>query len=197
MRAGKHTDTSVFGPEGVPGHGNWAMIDSTQVFRYVLGRQLVSTSLFLNAQVLLVIMLNPSTADGLKDDATIRKVTKYARRWGYHYFVVVNLFAYRATKPKDLWKPKIVGVERPHVMDAVGRGNDANIRYYLERRYTKTVMVAWGANGFWGDRADTVLRIIANTGHVPMCLGHTKAGEPVHPLYQKDSQDLIQYGRPK
>jgi len=41
---------------------------------------------------LLWIMLNPSTADALKDDATIRKCMGFAKRMGYECIVVVNLY---------------------------------------------------------------------------------------------------------
>jgi hypothetical protein len=48
------------------------------------------------------MMLNPSTADGTDDDATIRKCMKFARAWGYGGILVVNLLAWRETDSKLL-----------------------------------------------------------------------------------------------
>lgn len=45
---------------------------------------------------------NPSTADEKEDDPTIRRCINYSRDWGYGGLYMVNLFAYRATDPKDL-----------------------------------------------------------------------------------------------
>ncbi len=52
------------------------------------------------------LMLNPSTADGLQDDPTIRRCMGFARSWGYSSMRVCNLFAYCTTQPKGLLKPE-------------------------------------------------------------------------------------------
>ena len=51
---------------------------------------------------LLVLGLNPSTADEKKPDATIRKIMGFAERWGYDSFIMVNVYPLRSTFPKDL-----------------------------------------------------------------------------------------------
>jgi hypothetical protein len=48
------------------------------------------------------IMHNPSTADADFDDATIRKIIKFSKSWGYGGLYVGNLFPYRSTDPKNL-----------------------------------------------------------------------------------------------
>lgn len=53
---------------------------------------------------LLVLGLNPSTADEKKPDATIRKIMGFAERWGYDSFIMVNLYPLRCTFPGDLPK---------------------------------------------------------------------------------------------
>ena len=47
------------------------------------------------------VMLNPSTADERDDDPTIRKCIGFAKRWGCGGIKVVNLYAFRATNPRD------------------------------------------------------------------------------------------------
>src|SRR5689334_16488446 len=48
------------------------------------------------------VMLNPSTADAEVDDPTIRRCMGFARTLGFDGIGVVNLYAFRATKPADL-----------------------------------------------------------------------------------------------
>jgi len=48
------------------------------------------------------IGLNPSTADETEDDPTIRRCIGFARDWGFGGIVMLNLFAYRSTDPRQL-----------------------------------------------------------------------------------------------
>jgi len=50
------------------------------------------------------IMLNPSTADEVEDDPTIRRCVGYAEDWGYGELIVGNLYAYRTSDPEELNK---------------------------------------------------------------------------------------------
>jgi len=70
-------------------------------YRYRLGRRWAQHRLSLP---LLFVMLNPSTADAEQDDATIRRCTTFAVAHGFDAMEVVNLFAFRATDPADLWR---------------------------------------------------------------------------------------------
>ena len=47
------------------------------------------------------VMLNPSTADAYEDDPTIRRCIGFGQRDAFDSITVLNLFAGRATKPKD------------------------------------------------------------------------------------------------
>lgn len=134
------------------------------------------------------IMLNPSTADGEEDDATIRKITGYSKRWGYSGLVVVNLFAYRATKPLDLIRQSYRG-------DVIGRRNDEFIRSAVAE--ADEVICGWGNNAdkvHGGDeRVSHVAWLIGGaTAVLPKALKVTKVGQPQHPLYLRgDSERRI------
>ncbi len=74
-----------------------AVLSECEQYRYVLYRQWDKS-----LDTITYIGLNPSTADAHKDDQTIRKLIEFTKRNGYGGFAIVNLFAYRATKPRDL-----------------------------------------------------------------------------------------------
>jgi hypothetical protein len=50
----------------------------------------------------LFVGLNPSTADATTDDPTIRRCIGFAKRWGYGGITMANVFAYRATDPREM-----------------------------------------------------------------------------------------------
>jgi len=135
-------------------------------YRYYLSR---SWSFGVHRRVLF-IMLNPSTADGRLDDATIRQCRRLAQYWGFGGLDVVNLYAWRSTDPRQLLQ----------VADPVGPDNDERIRRALQA--ADEVLVAWGANA-GADRADQVRLLLAGCGKPVQCLGLTRSGTPRHPLY--------------
>lgn len=120
------------------------------------------------ARIVLWVMLNPSTADAAIDDPTIKRVDGFTRSWGYDGAIVVNMYAWRATDPSELWR----------VPDAIGTECDK----YMEeaRRYSALVLCAWGQVGPVVDRPAEVKRILGKRLHV---LGINKNGQPKHPLY--------------
>ncbi len=119
----------------------------------------------------LFIMLNPSTADAEIDDPTIRSCMRLSRDWGYGGLTVVNLFAWRATKPAELCK----------AADPVGPEND---RILLDAVQKSSIAIcAWGAHSMAVKRAEDVCRIIQQGGLETFCLGTTQSGAPKHPLY--------------
>lgn len=48
-------------------------------------------------------MRTPSTADEYSDDPTIRRCIGFGRHWGLVGHKVLNVYAFPATKPADLW----------------------------------------------------------------------------------------------
>jgi hypothetical protein len=126
------------------------------------------------------IMLNPSTADDIFDDATIRRCVGFAKRWGYSGLVVTNLFAYRATDPKDL--KKLLGTCGGFRM-AIGEDNASHID--REAKMSHLVVCAWGDNidslfEYVGARD---MDIISTLRYRDLyCIRLTKKGNPAHPV---------------
>jgi hypothetical protein len=114
------------------------------------------------------IMLNPSTADALVDDPTIRRCMGFARAWGAGGIYVANLFAFRASNPCDLWKAS----------DPVGPNNNPPIYAHT---HGMRIVAAWGCQNGIGARVREVLKFL--DGRQLECLGVTKDGHPRHPLY--------------
>lgn len=123
------------------------------------------------------LMLNPSTADALQDDPTIRRCIGFARREKFSGISVYNLFCLRATDPKEL-------LAAP---DPVGPQGDTHIHV---AKSCHTLVLAWGA-GVPKHRDRQVLAMLA--GKPLWCLGKTKAGHPRHPLYVRADQPLERF----
>jgi hypothetical protein len=156
-----------------------AVISDDRKYRYLLSRPPVSK--YPDKGTALFIMLNPSTADAELDDPTIRRCRGFAEHWGCNGIVVANLYALRATNPKELWSSD----------DPVGGLNDMYLRN-LAKEY-ETVVFAFGGNAKL-DRVKQVYEIFKN--RYILCLGVTKDGMPKHPLYLKGDTPLIPWSAP-
>lgn len=139
-----------------------------RVYRYDLwrnwtdGRWVGSYAMFIG--------LNPSTADEVLDDPTVRRCMGYAYDWGYRSMVMSNLFAFRATDP---------AVMRA-AADPVGPDNDASLIY--RAKDAALVVACWGIHGVHHDRAARV-RAMLEPVTTLTALRLTKGGHPAHPLY--------------
>lgn len=142
-------------------------------YRYLLGRKWDE-----NAPQVTFIMLNPSTADANQDDPTLRKCIHFAKSFCCGSLEVVNLFAYRATKPLELRK----------VADPVGAKNNCYLQAATKR--AALIIVAWGTKGIFQKRNEEVLNLIADKQSLH-CLRLTKHGHPHHPLYLPKSTEAI------
>lgn len=145
-------------------------------YRYWLSRQLSAGSRFVT-----FIGLNPSTADAMKDDPTIRKCVGFARLWGFDWLFMGNLNAFRSTDPKGL--PK-VGV------DAVGPKNYEMVNWLCAK--SEIVVAAWGQNRLSPYATELGERI----KHLPhaLHLGLNQDGTPKHPLYLPYATQLQGFG---
>lgn len=137
-----------------------------------------------NKMVACFIGLNPSTADEQQLDPTLRRLKSFAMQWGCRGFEMLNLFAYRATDPKDMMRQE----------DPIGCGNDRAIITTAER--CSFVVCCWGVGGSHKLRSARVLWALKNRlGKRRLhCFGITKkyrssldptreVGQPKHPLY--------------
>ena len=136
--------------------------------------------------LLLFIGLNPSRADGERDDPTLRRLQAFAKSWGYQELLVVNLFARISPHPSALQRAS----------DPVGVENDKVLQACFERWARDPQMdlwCGWGMNGGRGPRARDVLHALqplrrqrqvhCPNAKGPLSLALTQTGEPRHPLY--------------
>jgi len=128
-------------------------------------------------RIIAYVGLNPSTADEMKDDPTIRRCRGFAEKWGWDGMVMLNAFAFRSTDPKGL----------KTIDDPVGAETDL----WLARlgQSCGVVVACWGVHcDLNRERA-----VCGAIGRKMRCFGRTKDGKPKHPLYLPGSSTLIQY----
>lgn len=147
----------------------YAQSSACGTYRYPLGRVWEPSR-----PLLTFVMLNPSIADAQDDDPTIRKCRGFAERLGFGGIHVVNLYAYRATKPSVMWQARAAGV------DIVGPENDDILRAAFSRG---DAVAAWGANA---DKDPLRVQFVCALARAVACelraLSVTKSGAPGHPL---------------
>lgn len=149
-----------------------ATVSACGQYRYSLRREWSN-----GGRIVLFIMLNPSTADAEVDDPTIRRCIALAKRWNFDALEVVNLFAWRATDPRQLSK----------CANPIGEGNNEAIMKAAER--SSQIVCAWGANAYAKPMA---LRVKALLNHLPLWAIKMNAdGSPKHPLYAKTESNLV------
>lgn len=121
------------------------------------------------------LMLNPSTANENHNDPTIRRCSDFAARWGYGRLIVVNLSPLRATDPKDLLA---AGREPDEVWER-------NMQHVMAAANASSrVILAYGVNGEVLTRDQYVVGRLKDVMSTRLyCLGYTKNGMPLHPLY--------------
>ena len=148
-------------------------------YRYILRRNVN----MLGHGTVVFCMLNPSTADAVEDDPTVRRCINYAKQWGARTLQVVNAYAYRATDPRQMLRAD----------DPVGPANNIYIDRAARSAARSPVpgffICAWGVN-ITDARQTKVLSIIRQHTK-PMALATTKHGVPRHPLYLR--KDLFPF----
>lgn len=123
--------------------------------------------------LLCFIGVNPSTADETQDDPTIRREIDFAKREGFGGILKLNLYAFRATDPKDLWKADKKGVD---IIGGSRNWIDA-LKGYANQFGCRMVIAAWGRHG--KKRGPSVIDQWPDM----KCFGLNGDGTPKHPLY--------------
>lgn len=148
-----------------------AVLSPDGIYRYSLTREWLTHG-NRNPTRVLWIMLNPSTADAEVNDPTIRRCIRFSQDWGFSSLEVVNLFALRATDPKQLGSHP----------DPFGPDNAAHIGQGIVR--ADRIVAAWGAEAYKSGRRNVLVDVgKALWGRTVHCLGVTRSGAPRHPLY--------------
>lgn len=145
-------------------------------YRYTLWREWVTEQDLIlgggaHGGYLMVIGLNPSTADETRDDPTIRRCVGFAKAWGYDALCMTNLFAWRDTKPANM----------KTAMFPVGGDNDM----WLSKCAAEAGMIlaAWGVLGAFLERGASVTTALQRMGLRVHALKLNADGSPQHPLY--------------
>lgn len=124
------------------------------------------------------IGLNPSTADQNQLDPTLRRIRWFSHQFGFRSFVMTNLFAYRATKPRAMLR---------HA-NPIGTDNDAMLTEAAKS--AGMIIACWGTHGAHLARDVSVRKLI----NAPLfCLGINEGGTPRHPLYVPGIQKPIPF----
>lgn len=124
---------------------------------------------------LVFLMLNPSTADEVHVDPTVRGCIARAKKLGYGGLEVLNLFAWRSTDPKALRE----------VADPVGVDNDGHIVAVCETAMEceGQIICGWGKHGALHGRGAAVRRMLDERQIDTYALEINQDGSPRHPLY--------------
>lgn len=134
--------------------------------------------------VLMVVGLNPSTANETEDDPTIRRCIGFAKGWGFGALWMVNAYAFRATQPRDMIAQG---------SGALGpRNNEFLLRTAID---ADMVLAAWGTHCD-GLRESQIIGTVTEGALKPLyAFGFTKGGHPKHPLYLRaDTKPMEWHG---
>ena len=167
---------------------SWAVFSPDRRYRYLLSRNWLDVTSDEEKLIverdqwapyetpMIFCMLNPSTASAFDDDPTIRKCIGFAKRQRKTRIIVANLFAWRATDPRELTKAEEPCGER-----------NAEV---LARVWNMMALrvAAWGRFPSLRVRR----RVHAWPGlRTAQCFGKTKGGEPRHPLMLSYDTPLV------
>ena len=166
--------------------GSWATFSTDRQYRYLLGR-IWDT----DRPTLVLGMLNPSKAGGLRDDGqpdndpTVRRGLGFAKRDHYGSLIVWNACALISTDPKELTKHD----------DPYGPRNTEAIFAASRVPTLARAVIAWGRpqDAAVGRLLRTAYAHAASAGRRLYRFGEpTKDGWPRHPLYLRSDTPIVE-----
>lgn len=121
------------------------------------------------------VMLNPRTTDENRDDPTIGRCINFAEEWGFGELIVVNLFDFCTTDPKEL----VERIERLKRIRLVEYEEDVDRLLASSDR----IIAAWGVVPplLQKQIGRMMSRLLGHHDRI-YALGITKDGHPKHPL---------------
>jgi hypothetical protein len=174
-------------------------------YRYTLWREWSTSDLFDGCndgergaskmeQYVQFIGLNPSTADEVQDDPTVRRCIDFAKRWGFGSLCMTNAFAFRATDPDVMMAephPIAPPAETRKTFLGVVNLNDYWISEVAGR--ATLIVAAWGKDGAHLYRGQKVKLLFDGLALRLHCLGTNGNGTPKHPLYLRADLQPVPY----
>ena len=119
--------------------------------------------------------INPSTADAVENDATVRKWIGFTKTWGGSRFIVGNVNPLRSKDVRAL-------ATAPRWLD-IGRENERHILAMCEE--ADTLVPCWGSRDkvprVMHNELDALMSLLVGTRKPVMHFGLTKSGDPMHP----------------
>lgn len=151
-----------------------AVFDQHRAYRFVLWR------FWKDAPRVLFIGLNPSTANEMENDPTIRRCSGFAEKWGYGGMYFCNLYSYVSTDPRLLSSE-----------EALHRANLPAI--IMATKLVMITVAAWGDGVELVENGKSVAEHIKKLIEPSLCFGLTQKGNPKHPLYLPREAELVDY----
>ena len=158
---------------------NGAAMSDDRKYRYALWR-----IWDVEKRKVMFIGLNPSTANEISDDPTIRRVIRFAYDWGFGGVYMLNCFPLVSANPDDL-----KGVYQKSTTNIFEIQNHQYLIGYATE--CEKVVFAWGSFPIVKEfDIDIKLRMMFPEAY---CLGKNANGSPKHPLYLRRDSELVKF----
>lgn len=143
------------------------------------------------APMCMVIGLNPSTADHLRNDPTVQLCCADAQYWGCGGLYMMNIWPYRATEPAQM-KRYYQLFSTPSEFASSSHLNLIRIQEVAMR--CDLVVAAWSGHADWLRKGEEVYNALSRQRELK-CYRRLSNGEAGHPLYLKRPIKLQPYKR--